>query len=82
MGILFFEVFFPLLNTCTEVLSTWLETKKAKFALKITEMNSKIKQIAEDEGYPEKKRAIGFQSESIEEELEPFEDEDDVDEDD
>ena len=64
------------------MLNTWLEAKKAKFALKITEINSKIKQVAENEGYPEKKRAIGFQSEPVEEEPEElFEDEDDVDED-
>ena len=71
-----------MLNTGVEVLSTWLEAKKANFALKITEINSKIKQVAENEGYPEKKRAIGFQSEPVKEEPEPFEDEDDVDEDD
>ena len=64
------------------MLNTWLEAKKAKFALKITETNSKIKQVAENEGYPEKKKAIGFQTEPVKEELEPFEDEDDVDEDD
>lgn len=71
-----------MLNTGVEVLSSWLEAKKANFALKITEINSKIKQVAENESYPEKKRAIGFQSEPVEEEPEPFEDEDDVDEDD
>lgn len=64
------------------MLNSWLEAEKAKFALKITEINSKIKQVAENESYPEKKRAIGFQSEPVEEEPEPFEDEDDVDEDD
>lgn len=51
--------------------------------MNITEINSKIKQIAENEGYPEKKRVIGFQMEPAKEEPEdPFEDEDDVDEDD
>ena len=59
-----------------------MEVFKAKFSLEITKINSKIKRIAENEGYPEKKRAIGFQTEPVEEELEPFEDEDDVDEDD
>ena len=45
-------------------------------------MNSKIKRVAENEGYPEKKRAIGFQTEPAKEEpKEPFEDEDDVNED-
>lgn len=46
-------------------------------------MNSKIKRVAENEGYPEKKRVIGFQTEPAEKEPEkPFVDEDDVDEDD
>lgn len=57
-----------------------LEAAKAKYALKITKLNAKIKQIAEDEGCPDKKRAIGFQSEP-EKCLELFEDEDDDDED-
>ena len=64
------------------MLNTKLEAKKAKYALKITEINSKIKQVAENESYPEKKRVIGFQLEPVEEKPEPFEDEDDVDEDD
>lgn len=64
------------------MLTTKIERIKARDALKITEINSKIRQIAEDEGYPENKRTIGFQSEAIGEELESFEDEDDVDEDD
>lgn len=43
-----------------------LEVFKAEYSLKITELNSKIKQIAENEGYPENKRAIGFTSEPAE----------------
>lgn len=64
------------------MLTTKIEAIKAKDALKITKLNSKIKQIAENEGCPEKKRAIGFRIEPAEEELELFEDEDDVNEDD
>lgn len=64
------------------MLTTKIEAIKAKDALKITKLNSKIKQIAENEGCPEKKRAIGFHLEPAEEELELFEDEDDVNEDD
>lgn len=62
------------------MLTTKIELIKSKDGLKITKINSKIKQIAENEGYPENKRAIGFTSEpaEVEEALE----EDDVYEDD
>lgn len=64
------------------MLTTKIESIKARDALKITRINSKIRRIAEEEDCSENKRAIGFQSEAIGEELEPFEDEDDFDEDD
>ena len=80
-GIIFFELVFPLLTSIIEMLTTKIDVIKAKDALKITKLNSKIKQIAENEEYPESKRAIGFQSE-LEEDYEEVFEEDDVDEDD
>ncbi len=63
------------------MLTTKIEAIKAKDGLRITKINSKIKQVAENEGYPENKRAIGFRTEPAEEDEDTFE-EDDVDEDD
>ena len=80
-GIIFFELVFPLLTSITEMLTTKIDVIKAKDGLKITKLNSKIKQIAENEEYPESKRAIGFQSTLAEDYEEVFE-EDDVDEND
>lgn len=79
-GIFFFELLLPFISTIFEILTIRLEVFKAKYSLDITKINSKIKQIAENEGYPENKRAIGFTSEpaEVEEALE----EDDVYEDD
>ena len=63
------------------MLTTKIDVIKAKDGLKITKLNSKIKQIAENEEYPENKRAIGFQS-KLEEDYEEVFEEDDADEDD
>lgn len=66
----------PLLNTACEILSIKLETFKAKYSLEITETNSKIKKVAENEGYPENKRVIGFTTKpAVEEETLEEEDE-------
>lgn len=80
-GFIFFELIYPLLNTAFEVLTTKLETLKAKDALKITQINSDIKTVQEKEVLLEKKRPIGFSS-TEEEVVEVFEEEDDVNEDD
>lgn len=80
-GIVFFELVFPLLTSIIELLTTKIDVIKAKDGLKITKLNSKIKQIAENEEYPESKRAIGFQSE-LEEDYEEVFEEDDANEDD
>ena len=80
-GIIFFELVFPLLTSIIEMLTTKIDVIKAKDGLKITKLNSKIKQIAESEEYPESKRAIGFQS-TLEEDYEEVFEEDDVDEND
>lgn len=80
-GIIFFELVFPLLTSITEMLTTKIDVMKAKDGLKITKLNSKIKQIAENEEYPESKRAIGFQS-KLEEDYEEVFEEDDVENDD
>ena len=74
-GILFFKLLFPILNTICEVINTSLEVLKAKSALKITKINSKIQDISENENCPKSKRAIGFYNE------EEAPEEDDVDED-
>lgn len=68
------------MTTVFEILTIRLEVIKAKYSLDITKINSKIKQIAENEGYPEIKRAIGFTSEPAE--VEEVLEEDDIYEDD
>lgn len=59
MGIVFYELIFPLANTFFEVLVTKLEASKAKSALEITQLNAKIQKINEPE---ENTHVIGFQS--------------------
>ena len=63
-GILFQELILPLLVVAVEVVSTKLETFKVNNALVITKTNSKIRQIAEEEGPLEEKRVIGFVTDS------------------
>ena len=58
-----------------------LEALKARYTLKITQINSKIKQIAENEDRLEKKRAIGFATESAVVEEEASEEDDDCEDD-
>ena len=77
-GILFQELILPLLVTAVEVLSTKLESLKAKNALDITKINTKIRQISEEEPL-EEKRVIGFVTDSdvtLEEDDEENEEED------
>ena len=63
------------------ILTIKLETFKAKYSLKITELNSKIKQIAEDESYPSNKRSIGFTTEAISTNIDTFEEDDEYEDD-
>lgn len=74
LGILFIELIFPFLTTLFEVLTTYLETKKAKYGLIITESNAQIKRINEDEGHSENKRVIGFITEDTLEKEDDYED--------
>lgn len=64
LGIMFYELIFPLLNTIIEVLTLKLELFKAKSSLEITKINSKIKKETREEHT----RVIGFTSNDYEEE--------------
>lgn len=64
LGIMFYELIFPLLNTIIEVLTLKLELFKAKSSLEITKINSKIKKETREE----RTRVIGFTSNDYEEE--------------
>lgn len=69
------------MNTIFEVLTVKLEIFKAEYSLKITELNSKIKQIAEDESCPSNKKSIGFTTESISTNIDTFEEDDEYEDD-
>lgn len=58
-----------------------LEVFKAEYSLKITELNSKIKQIAENESCPDNKRSIGFVTEPASADIDTFEEDDEYEDD-
>lgn len=58
-----------------------LEVFKAEYSLKITELNSKIKQIAENESYSNNKKSIGFVTEPASTNIDTFEEDDEYEDD-
>ena len=58
-GILFISFIMPFLEELLNLILTWIEWRKGKLTVGITELNNKIKKLS-DEEIPENSYAIGF----------------------
>ena len=70
LGILFYMIIIPILETLTTLFATSLEIPKGKLSLKITKLNDELSKVGDE---PQVTHAIGFRYEP-EEDFEKEED--------
>lgn len=58
-GILFISFIVPFLEELLNLILTWIEWRKGKLTVNITELNNQIRKLSEEE-MPENSYAIGF----------------------
>ena len=58
-GILFISFIMPFLEELLNLILTWIEWRKGKLTVNITELNNQIRKLSEEE-IPESSYAIGF----------------------
>lgn len=75
LGILFIVCFYPIIDSITGIIITFLELIKSTITLKITQINYQIQSLIDsEENAPSKNHAIGFTASFEQEEEESDED--------